>query len=58
MKKLISLALAAALVASAVPALAAETAVATTQSVEVDGKAVEFETYALLDEHGYQTNYA
>ncbi len=58
MKKLLSLALAAALMASATPALAAETAVATTQSVEVDGAAVEFETYALLDERGYQTNYA
>ncbi len=58
MKKLLSLALAAALLASPLSALAAETAVATTQSVEVDGKAVEFETYALLDEHGYQTNYA
>ncbi len=58
MKKLISFALAAALMAFAVPALAAETAVATTQNVEVDGKSVEFETYALLDEHGYQTNYA
>ncbi len=58
MKKLLFLALAAALLAFAAPAVAAETAVATTQSVEVDGAAVEFETYALLDEHGYQTNYA
>ncbi len=60
MKKLLSLALAAALLTSAAPALAAggEMAVATTQSVEVDGKSVEFETYALLDERGYPTNYA
>lgn len=60
MKKLLSLALTAALLASAVPALAAgeEMAVATTQSVEVDGAAVEFETYALLDANGYPTNYA
>lgn len=60
MKKLLSLALAAALLISAAPALAAgeEMAVATTQSVEVDGRAVEFETYALLDANGYPTNYA
>ncbi len=60
MKKLLSLALAAALLTSALPALAAgeEMAVATTQSVEVDGVAVEFETYALLDANGYPTNYA
>lgn len=42
-----------------VPALAEETAaVATTQSVLVDGRSVVFETYALLDADGYQTNYA
>ncbi len=60
MRKLLSLALAAALMASAGSALAAggEMAVATTQSVEVDGVAVEFETYALLDANGYPTNYA
>ncbi len=41
------------------PALAEETiAVATTQSVLVDGRSVTFETYALLDANGYQTNYA
>ncbi len=60
MKNLLSLVLAAALMASALPALAAggEMAAATTQIVEVDGKAVEFETYALLDANGYPTNYA
>lgn len=61
MKKLLSLTLAALLALGlALPALAAgeDMAVATTQDVEVDGVAVRFETYALLDANGYQTNYA
>lgn len=61
MKKLLSLTLAAVLALGlALPALAAgeDMAVATTQDVEVDGVAVKFETYALLDANGYQTNYA
>lgn len=61
MKKLLSLTLAAVLALGlALPALAAEdgVAVSTTQDVEVDGVAVKFETYALLDANGYQTNYA
>lgn len=32
-------------------------AYARTQSVKVDGKAVEFQCYALKDENGYETNY-
>ncbi len=59
MKKLLAFALIFAL-ACPLPAWAAEeeTAVATTQTVEVDGRAVTFETYALLDANGFQTNYA
>lgn len=57
MKKILAFALMFALVC---PALAAEetVAVATTQAVDVDGRAVTFETYALLDANGFQTNYA
>lgn len=42
------------------PVLATESsiAVSSTQTVLVDGKAVTFETYALLDANGYMTNYA
>lgn len=59
MKKLLAFALIFAL-ACPLPAWAVEeeTAVATTQTVEVDGRAVTFETYALLDANGFQTNYA
>ncbi len=57
MKRFLAFALVFALVC---PALAAEetVAVATTQAVEVDDRAVTFETYALLDANGFQTNYA
>lgn len=61
MKRCLSMALALCLcLALAAPAFAAAegVAVATTQKVLVDGFAVTFETYALLDENGYQTNYA
>lgn len=61
MKRWLSMALALCLcLALAAPVLAAGSgiAVATTQKVLVDGVAVTFETYALLDENGYQTNYA
>lgn len=66
MKKLLSFALGVVLLwprgaaaAEAAPVVQPEgVAVSTTQSVEVDGVAVEFETYALLDANGYPTNYA
>lgn len=58
MKKLLSLALVFALACPCAALAAEEMAVATTQAVEVDGRAVTFETYALLDANGFQTNYA
>lgn len=59
MKKILSFALALALCAGlAAPAFAAGgTAYASTQSVEVDGKKVEFQMYALRDAAGNGTNY-
>ena len=36
---------------------ASGTAYARTQSITVDGTAVQFQTYALKDENGYETNY-
>ena len=59
-QKVMSLALAMAICFNlAVPALAAAsgTAKASTQTVMVDGKAVEFQMYTLLDENGNGTNY-
>lgn len=59
-QKVMSLALAMAICFNlAVPALAAAsgTAKASTQPVMVDGKAVEFQMYTLLDENGNGTNY-
>lgn len=59
MKKILAFALVFALACPCAALAAEETvAVATTQKVEVDGVAVTFETYALLDENGFQTNYA
>lgn len=59
-KKILSAALALATVLSLIPgALAAPggTAYASTQAVEVDGKKVEFQMYALKDANGNGTNY-
>lgn len=59
-QKVMSLALAMAICFNlAVPALATAsgTAKASTQPVMVDGKAVEFQMYTLLDENGNGTNY-
>ena len=39
------------------PAAPANTAYASTQTVELDGKKVEFQMYALVDANGGQTNY-
>lgn len=58
MKKMLAFALSLALACPCAALAAEETAVATTQAVEVDGVAVTFETYALLDANGFQTNYA
>ena len=59
MKKILSAALALAMTLSLVPAAfaAGETAYASTQAVEVDGKKVEFQMYALKDASGNGTNY-
>lgn len=60
-KRLLSLSMALALGAGlTLPSLAAEPAqlaYAATQTVLVDGKAVEFQAYALRDENGFDTNY-
>lgn len=58
-KKLLSAALAVAMALSMVPAAfaAGGTAYASTQAVEVDGKKVEFQMYALKDDAGNPTNY-
>ncbi|NCE63791.1 hypothetical protein D1159_04150 [Pseudoflavonifractor sp. 524-17] len=57
-KQIIPAALALALTAGLIPASAAGgTAYAATQTVQVDGKAVEFQAYALKDEKGNATNY-
>lgn len=43
---------------TAAPAIPAEgTAIASTQNITIDGKAVEFAAYALKDENGNLTNY-
>ena len=59
MKKILSAALALAMTLSMVPAAfaAGGTAYASTQIVEVDGKKVEFQMYALKDAAGNPTNY-
>ena len=59
MKKILSAALALAMTLSLLPAAFAAdgTAYASTQSVEVDGKKVEFQMYALKDAAGNPTNY-
>lgn len=59
MKKILSAALALAMTLSIVPAAfaAGGTAYASTQIVEVDGKKVEFQMYALKDAAGNPTNY-
>ena len=59
MKKILSAALALAMTLSLLPAAFAVegTAYASTQAVEVDGKKVEFQMYALKDANGNPTNY-
>lgn len=59
MKKIFSAALALAMTLSLLPAAfaAGGTAYASTQAVEVDGKKVEFQMYALKDAAGNPTNY-
>lgn len=62
LRKLLSTLLAAALADepadTAAPAIPAEgTAIASTQNITIDGKAVEFAAYALKDENGNLTNY-
>lgn len=59
MKKILSAALALAMTLSLLPAAfaAGGTAYASTQAVEVDGKKVEFQMYALKDAAGNPTNY-
>lgn len=58
-KKLLALVLALAMALSAMPAAfaAVETAYASTQKVEVDGKPIQFQMYALRDAGGSPTNY-
>lgn len=59
MKKILSATLALAMTLSLLPAAfaAGGTAYASTQAVEVDGKKVEFQMYALKDDAGNPTNY-
>lgn len=59
MKKILSAALTLAMTLSLLPAAfaAGGTAYASTQAVEVDGKKVEFQMYALKDANGNPTNY-
>ena len=59
MKKILSATLALAMTLSLLPAAfaAGGTAYASTQTVEVDGKKVEFQMYALKDDAGNPTNY-
>ena len=59
MKKILSATLALAMTLSLLPAAfaAGGTAYASTQAVEVDGKKVEFQMYALKDAAGNPTNY-
>lgn len=59
MKKILSATLALAMTLSLLPAAfaAGGTAYASTQAVEVDGKKVEFQMYALKDANGNDTNY-
>ena len=59
MKKILSATLALAMTLSLLPAAfaAGGTAYASTQAVEVDGKKVEFQMYALKDNAGNPTNY-
>lgn len=56
-KRILPLLLALCLLLGSVAAAAAPMALAREQSITVDGKKITFQTYALKDEKGNETNY-